>query len=173
MLERMMIFLINIFLPPLSVMILAGVGPDCLINTLLFICGVIPAHIHGFYISCTYYSRKRKVRKGRFPGGRKSFIYSQQVINGGASDERVRELWKAKCRAEEGGNGRKKSGGREERTRSGRGSDSGGSGEERTWDGRRESRRVCTRNSTAGSRASSVRYNNHGQPMTEVKGWRM
>jgi hypothetical protein len=74
-------------------MILAGPGIDCLINTLLFIAGVIPGHAHGFYISCTYFSRKRKVRKGRYPGGPKTGIYSEEVWNGGASNQHVRELW--------------------------------------------------------------------------------
>lgn len=79
--------------PPLSVMIVAGPGMDCIINTFFFIAGVIPGHIHGFYITCTYFNRKRKVRKGRYPGGRKAGIWSQQVWNGGASNRYVRELW--------------------------------------------------------------------------------
>jgi hypothetical protein len=74
-------------------MCLAGVGTDCLINTLLFIAGVIPGHIHGFYISQTFYHRRRKVRKGRYPGGRKTFIYSEKIWNGGATNEHVRELY--------------------------------------------------------------------------------
>lgn len=74
-------------------MLVAGVGMDALVNTLWLLCGVIPAHIHGFYITWTYSSRRRKVRKGRYPGGPKSFIYSTKVINGGASSERVRQLW--------------------------------------------------------------------------------
>jgi hypothetical protein len=72
---------------------IAGVGMDCMINTLLFIAGVIPGHIHGFYISFTYFHRKRKVRKGRYPGGRKAGIWSRNVWNGGASNQHVRELW--------------------------------------------------------------------------------
>jgi hypothetical protein len=74
-------------------MILAGPSTDCLINTLLFIAGVIPGHIHGFYISQTYYHRRRKVKKGRYPGGRKSFIYSDRIWNGGATNAHVRELY--------------------------------------------------------------------------------
>jgi len=96
-----MIFTINIFCPPLSVMIVAGPGMDCILNTLLFIAGVIPGHIHGFYITCTYFSRKRKVKKGRYPGGRKTGIYSEQVWNGGASNEKVRDLLLAQRRREE------------------------------------------------------------------------
>ncbi|KAF3769168.1 hypothetical protein M406DRAFT_327571 [Cryphonectria parasitica EP155] len=66
-----------------------------------FLCGVIPGHVHGFYITWTYFSRKRKVKKGRYPGGPKAFIYSRKVINGDASDEKVRQLWRAEQRAKE------------------------------------------------------------------------
>ncbi|PVH83543.1 hypothetical protein DL98DRAFT_358147, partial [Cadophora sp. DSE1049] len=59
--ERILIFTINIFCPPLSVLLVAGPGMDCLINTLFFIAGVIPGHIHGFYVTCTYFHRKHKV----------------------------------------------------------------------------------------------------------------
>jgi len=74
-------------------MLVAGPGMDAIINTLLFIAGVIPGHIHAFYITFTYFYRKRKVRKGRYPGGRKAGIWSQRVWNGDASSEHVRELW--------------------------------------------------------------------------------
>jgi hypothetical protein len=66
---------------------------DCILNTILFIAGVLPGHIHGFYVTCTYFHRKTKVRKGRYPGRRKTGIYSQQVWNGGASSAHVRQLW--------------------------------------------------------------------------------
>lgn len=82
-------------------MLVAGVGMDALINTLWFLCGVIPGHVHGFYITWTYFSRRKKVKKGRYPGGPKPFIYSRRVINGDASDERVRQLWMAEQRARE------------------------------------------------------------------------
>jgi hypothetical protein len=73
-------------------MLVAGPGMDCILNAILFIAGVIPGHIHGFYITCTYFHRKRKVKKGRYPGGRKTFIFSEQVWNGGASNQHVRDL---------------------------------------------------------------------------------
>lgn len=83
-------------------MIVAGVGPDCLINLCWLLCGVVPGHIHGFYITWTYFSRRRKVANGRYPGApNKSFIYSRRVLNGDASDERVRQLWEAEQRARE------------------------------------------------------------------------
>jgi uncharacterized membrane protein YqaE (UPF0057 family) len=92
--ERLMIFAINIFCPPISVMLVAGPSTDCLLNTLFFIAGVIPGHIHGFYITCTYFHRKRRVRKGRYPGGKKPFIFSEKVWNGGASRAKVNDLWR-------------------------------------------------------------------------------
>ncbi|KAF7947791.1 hypothetical protein EAE96_008870 [Botrytis aclada] len=91
--ERLLMFLINVFCPPVTVMAIAGVGADCLLNTILFLLGVIPGHIHGFYITCTYFSRKSKVRKGQYPGGPKMGIYSERVWYGGASSRRIDELW--------------------------------------------------------------------------------
>ena len=41
------------------------------------------------------------MRKGRYPGGRKTFIYSEQVWNGGASNRRVGELLGEQKRREE------------------------------------------------------------------------
>ncbi|KAH6676489.1 hypothetical protein B0J14DRAFT_476340, partial [Halenospora varia] len=71
---------------------ICGPGADFIINCTLFLCSVIPSHVHAFCISCTYFHRKRGVRKNRYPGGRKIFIYSERVWNGGASWERVKEL---------------------------------------------------------------------------------
>ena len=92
MLTRLCLTLINLFFPPLSVLLLTGPYTDTLINCLLFIAGVIPSHIHGFYISCTYYHRKGKVRKGKYPGGPKAGIFDERVWRGGASRARVEEL---------------------------------------------------------------------------------
>jgi len=82
-------------------MLVAGPGMDCILNAIFFIAGVIPGHIHGFYITCTYFHRKRKVKKGRYPGGRKTFIFSEQVWNGGASHQHVRELLDAQKNREQ------------------------------------------------------------------------
>ncbi|KAK7516766.1 hypothetical protein IWZ03DRAFT_415279 [Phyllosticta citriasiana] len=91
---RITITLINIIFPPLAVIMLTGFGMDTMINCLLFIAAVLPSHIHGFYISCTYFARRRRVRKGRWPGGDKSFIASEDVLCGGASPEELRRLTK-------------------------------------------------------------------------------
>jgi hypothetical protein len=36
---------------------------DCLLNCCFFVLAVIPSHIHGFWISCTYFHRRSKVRE--------------------------------------------------------------------------------------------------------------
>lgn len=65
---------------------------DAVVNCLFFIAGVIPGHIHGFYITCTYFHRKHKVKKGRYPGGRAAGIYSPKVWYGGASYAKAGDL---------------------------------------------------------------------------------
>ena len=85
MLHRLFLLSINIFFPPLAILLLTGPYTDTLINCILFLCGVIPSHIHAFYISCTYFHRKKKVRKGKYPGGRKALIYDRKVWYGGAT----------------------------------------------------------------------------------------
>jgi uncharacterized membrane protein YqaE (UPF0057 family) len=91
---RSSITILNIFFPPLAVGLLDGFSTDCLVNSILFVCGVLPSHIHGFYISCVYFSRRHKVRRGVYPGGYKAFIYTDTVLNGGASSAEVRRLAK-------------------------------------------------------------------------------
>jgi uncharacterized membrane protein YqaE (UPF0057 family) len=78
--------------PPLAVLLLTGPRKDFLINCVLFLCAVIPAHIHGFYIAIVYFHRKTKVWKGLDPGGHKTCIYSDKVVNGGASRSKVERL---------------------------------------------------------------------------------
>ena len=73
-------------------MMLTGVGWDLFLSCALFLLAVIPSHVHGFYISCTYFHRKRKVRKGRWPGAPKWCIDSEDVLNGGADRGEVRRL---------------------------------------------------------------------------------
>ncbi|OQO02017.1 hypothetical protein B0A48_12490 [Cryoendolithus antarcticus] len=95
---RVVITIINIFFPPLAVMMLAGLHWDCMFNCLLFLAAKIPPHVHGFYVSCTYFRRRGKVKKGRYPGGPKSLIHSPHVLNGGASNAEVERL----CQQESG-----------------------------------------------------------------------
>ncbi|GAB7366118.1 hypothetical protein MBLNU230_g7680t1 [Neophaeotheca triangularis] len=91
--DRIAMMIINILFPPLTVMILSGFGWDLILNCLFFLAAVIPAHIHGFYISMTYFHRKSKVQKGKYPGGRKSLIESKNVLRGGASKAEYERLW--------------------------------------------------------------------------------
>ncbi|KAI6859456.1 hypothetical protein KC338_g7303 [Hortaea werneckii] len=88
---RFWVILVNLILPPLAVALLAGIDVDFLINCTLFLLAVIPSHIHGFYISLVYFHRRKKVRKGQYPGGSKAFIFSKSVLNGGASDAECQE----------------------------------------------------------------------------------
>jgi len=92
MLHRLSLTLITIVFPPLTVLLLTGPYTDTLISCILFLCAVIPSHIHAFYISCTYFHRKKKIRKGRYPGGPKTLIYDEKVLNGGADEDMVEEL---------------------------------------------------------------------------------
>jgi len=87
--KRGTITVCNILFPPLAVFLLCGAGEDLLINSVLFLLAVIPSHIHGFYVSFTYFQRKRKVRKGEYPGKWRPMIYSEKIQNGGASSSDV------------------------------------------------------------------------------------
>ncbi|TKA26708.1 hypothetical protein B0A54_16996 [Friedmanniomyces endolithicus] len=98
---RASLTVINIFFPPLAVAMLCGWEWDCMLNCVLFLLAVIPSHVHGFYISCTYFHRRKKVKKGRWPGGPKSLIHSDNVINGGASDAEAARLWRKENGLEE------------------------------------------------------------------------
>jgi len=105
-------------------MILSGFGHDTAINSLLFLAGVLPSHVHCFYVSMTYFHRRRKARKGKYPGGSRACIASRNVLNGGLTEgECERRLW----REQNGDVGEKRLSGRSERS------------------GRRESRRSKNR----------------------------
>ena len=90
--SRIFILILNIFLPPLAVLFLCGPGTDFLINCVFFLLAIIPSHIHGMYISFTYFNRRRKVRNGRLPGKPRGGIYSHNVQNGGASKQELQEI---------------------------------------------------------------------------------
>ena len=135
---------------------MTGFGHDTLMNSILFLCAVIPSHFHGFYLSCTYFHRRRKARKGRYPGGPKTLIYSDDLLNGGLSAREVERRW-----LEESGL---------KRSSSRRGSMS------RRTSGRVDPRRGSVRKSGAeiDSRRASVRKSGgtagYGQPMAEAYG---
>ncbi|KAH0847807.1 hypothetical protein AYO21_04013 [Fonsecaea monophora] len=90
--KRLVITALNILFPPLAVMLITGPNEDFLFNCVMFILAIIPSHIHGFYISLTYFNRKRKVRRGIYPGKPRHLIWSDRVNNGGASRREVERL---------------------------------------------------------------------------------
>ena len=92
MLSRIFIFILNILLPPLAVLLVTGPGMDFMLNCVFFLLAIIPSHIHGMYVTWTYFSRKRKVANGRLPGKRRGGIYSDKVQNGGASKAKLKEI---------------------------------------------------------------------------------
>lgn len=98
--KRLVITFFNIFFPPLAVGLLTGfTSSDTMLNACLFLLAVIPSHIHGFYISLTYFGRKRKVRRGKWPGKpHKPGIWSERVLTGGAGWEEAERLKKANGR---------------------------------------------------------------------------
>jgi uncharacterized membrane protein YqaE (UPF0057 family) len=86
--KQITICIFNLLFPPLAVGLLTGfTSRDTLINCLLFLLAVIPAHVHGFMISMTYFHRKRKVRQGKFPGTAPSYTKNEKVVTGGAGWE--------------------------------------------------------------------------------------
>jgi len=90
--KRTTITVLNILFPPLAVLMITGPNEDFIFNCVMFILAIIPSHIHGFYISLTYFNRKRKVRKGIYPGKPKHLIWSDKVNNGGASRRELERL---------------------------------------------------------------------------------
>jgi hypothetical protein len=108
---------------------LTGLGHDTLVNSILFVAGVFPSHLHCWYLSCTYFHRRRKARKGKYPGGQRALIASKSVLNGGLSSAECERRWWAE------------NGGKVEKGRI----------------SRRSSKRDSKRNSKRGSRQSSRR----------------
>ena len=103
--KRGILTCINIIFPPLGVMLLCGPETDLIMNCILFLFAIIPSHVHAFYISCTYFNRKKKVRKGIYPGTWRQGIYSERVQNGGASwkeIERLRAIQEGKLSPDDG-----------------------------------------------------------------------
>ncbi|KAK8100040.1 putative RIC1 protein [Apiospora kogelbergensis] len=79
----LLVVLITIFFPPLGVFLVAGCGADVLVNICLTILGVIPGHVHAFYIEYVYYDRREQAREGRFAARRAPAVYSERVQTGG------------------------------------------------------------------------------------------
>ncbi|EPE05714.1 plasma membrane proteolipid 3 [Ophiostoma piceae UAMH 11346] len=81
--SAVLIVLITILFPPLGVYAVAGCGADLLINICLTCLGVLPGHLHAFYIEYVYYDRREQAREGRFTAASAPGIYSDRVQQGG------------------------------------------------------------------------------------------
>jgi len=93
-LKRLTICLCNIVFPPLAVGLLTGfTSHETLLNSILFLLAVIPSHIHGFWISAVYFTRKRRARNGKYPGKpHKWGIHSEKILTGGLGWEGAEDL---------------------------------------------------------------------------------
>ncbi|KAJ6256630.1 hypothetical protein Dda_8495 [Drechslerella dactyloides] len=69
--------------PPLGVLILAGCGPDFLINICLTILGYFPGHIHAFYLMYVFYERREAALAGILPTEDAPGVYSDRINSGG------------------------------------------------------------------------------------------
>ena len=59
---RICLTVLNLLFPPFAVMILCGAASwDTILNCCLFLLAILPSHIHGFYLTCTYFHRRKKV----------------------------------------------------------------------------------------------------------------
>ncbi|KAK7954211.1 hypothetical protein PG984_004010 [Apiospora sp. TS-2023a] len=78
-----LLILITILFPPAGVFMVSGCGADLFVNICLTILGVIPGHIHAFYLEYVYLDRREQAREGRFAARRAPGIYSDRVQTGG------------------------------------------------------------------------------------------
>ena len=62
----LLIVIITIFFPPVGVWMVAGCGADLLVNICLTLLGVLPGHIHAFYVEYVYFDRKQQSRMGNW-----------------------------------------------------------------------------------------------------------
>ncbi|KAH6717940.1 hypothetical protein BKA61DRAFT_598673 [Leptodontidium sp. MPI-SDFR-AT-0119] len=62
---------------------IAGCGPDFLINIILTLLGYFPGHLHAFYLIGVYYYRKDQRRHGIYLPRDAPGIFSRKVQSGG------------------------------------------------------------------------------------------
>ncbi|KXJ92608.1 hypothetical protein Micbo1qcDRAFT_232348 [Microdochium bolleyi] len=79
----LIVVLVTILFPPLGVFMVAGCGADLFVNICLTVLGVLPGHLHAFYVEYVYYDRKEQAREGRFAAKRAPGVYSERVQTGG------------------------------------------------------------------------------------------
>lgn len=75
--------LITILFPPLGVWMVAGCGMDLFINICLTCLGLLPGHLHAFYLIWVYYDRREQGREGRYAARPAPGVYSSHVQTGG------------------------------------------------------------------------------------------
>ncbi|KAH9218535.1 hypothetical protein DL95DRAFT_360196 [Leptodontidium sp. 2 PMI_412] len=75
--------LFAIIFPPVAVLMIAGCGPDFLINIILTLLGYFPGHLHAFYLIGVYYYRKDQRRHGIYLPRDAPGIFSRKVQSGG------------------------------------------------------------------------------------------
>ncbi|PVH77856.1 hypothetical protein DL98DRAFT_423184, partial [Cadophora sp. DSE1049] len=69
--------------PPFAVLMIAGCGPDFLINIILTLLGYFPGHLHAFYLIGVYYYRRNQRRNGMYITHDAPGIFSRRVQSGG------------------------------------------------------------------------------------------
>ncbi|CAL3966950.1 hypothetical protein PZA11_003401 [Diplocarpon coronariae] len=75
--------ILTVILPPLGVLMIAGCGPDLLINIIFTLLGYFPGHVHAIYLIAEYYHRRGLRRKGVFLTNDAPMIFSHKVQSGG------------------------------------------------------------------------------------------
>jgi hypothetical protein len=56
---------------------------DLFINICLTVLGVLPGHLHAFYLMWVYYDRREQAREGRYAARPAPGVYSSHVQTGG------------------------------------------------------------------------------------------
>jgi uncharacterized membrane protein YqaE (UPF0057 family) len=69
--------------PPVGVYIVAGCGPELVINIALTILGFLPGHIHAFYVIYVYYNEKEQASERFYDDLPASDMYNDNVRTGG------------------------------------------------------------------------------------------
>ncbi|KAH7413120.1 hypothetical protein BKA64DRAFT_660303 [Cadophora sp. MPI-SDFR-AT-0126] len=72
-----------VIFPPFAVLMIAGCGPDFLINIILTLLGYFPGHLHAFYIIGAYYYRQDQRLNGMYITSDAPGIFSRRVQRGG------------------------------------------------------------------------------------------
>jgi len=83
--NKVLLILITIFLPPVGVFLIAGCGADLLINICLTVLGYLPGHIHAFYLEYVYFQRQEQTVLGRVANRHATGVYSDRINNPGTS----------------------------------------------------------------------------------------